>query len=274
MWPLVESYLVAGRHGVEMRRAIGRWNIVWMVSVAGAMFSMAPFMEDHASMVIVGLGCAYVFAMFVLPWFRKNPAEHDIEQSISSVPKNYKALLKGARVLLPLSYILNGVLAPILPFVLTKLEADIYWQTPLAAIWMFARVFVVFLMWQIALWHGRWSPLWLAVTAMGIGFAAILLANSLLILIVGLATFGLGMGATYYAALYYAMAVGRAEVGAGGTHEALIGGGYMVGPIIGIGTLQFAATGTTSSFLPLTSVVSIIFIVAILAFTYIWKKDR
>ena len=28
LWPIVESYLVAGRHGKEMRRAIGWWNLV------------------------------------------------------------------------------------------------------------------------------------------------------------------------------------------------------------------------------------------------------
>ncbi len=274
LWPLVESYVVAGRHGLEMRKAIGRWNLVWMVSVAGAMFSMAPFMKDHASMVIVGLGGAYVIAMFVLPWFGKNPGDHDIEQAIAAVPHGYKSLLKGARVLLPLSYILNGVLAPILPFVVSRLEVDIYWQTPLAAVWMFSRVLIVFAMWRIATWHGRWSVLWIAILAMGMGFGIVLLANSVSLLIIGLTVFGLGMGATYYAALYYAMAVGRAEVGAGGTHEALIGGGYMVGPIIGIGTIQFAGFGTTSSFLPLTSVVLAILILAVFVFAYIWKKDR
>ena len=245
-----------------------------MVSVASAMFLMAPFLEDHASMVIVGLGCAYVFAIFVLPWFGKDPVEHEIEQAIASVPEGYKALLKGARILLPLSYILNGVLAPILPFVLSRLEIDVYWQTPLAAVWMFSRVLIVIAMWRIASWHGRWSVLWIAVAGMGIGFGTILLANSVILLVAGFAIFGLGMGATYYAALYYAMAVGKAEVEAGGTHEALIGGGYMIGPIIGIGTIQFASSSGTSSFLPLASVVSAILVVGIFVFAYIWKKDR
>ena len=45
---------------------------------------------------------------------------------------------------------------------------------------------------------------------------------------------GAGLGIVYYAALYYAMAVGRAEVDAGGTHEALIGAGYTVGPSAGL----------------------------------------
>jgi hypothetical protein len=42
------------------------------------------------------------------------------------------------------------------------------------------------------------------------------------------------MGLTYYASLYYALAVGRAEVDAGGNFEALIGLGYLGGPLLGV----------------------------------------
>ena len=42
------------------------------------------------------------------------------------------------------------------------------------------------------------------------------------------------MGLTYYAALYYSLAVGHAAVDAGGTFEALIGFGYFGGPLLGL----------------------------------------
>ena len=119
MWPIVESFLVAGRHGKEMRRAIGWWNIVWMISVAGTMFAMAPLMKSHASMVIVGLGALFCVAAMVLVTFPKQPADHDVEASSKEVPESYTQLLLGARILLPLSYIINGMLAPLLPYVLT-----------------------------------------------------------------------------------------------------------------------------------------------------------
>ena len=56
----------------------------------------------------------------------------------------------------------------------------------------------------------------------------------------GLVVFGVGMGLTYYAALYYSLAVGHAEVDAGGTFEALIGVGYFVGPLLGIAAAAVA----------------------------------
>ena len=65
-------------------------------------------------------------------------------------------------------------------------------------------------------------------------FALIVMGPRLAYVLVGLACLGAGMGAIYYAALYYAMAVGRARVEAGGTHEGLIGAGYALGPVIGL----------------------------------------
>jgi hypothetical protein len=59
-------------------------------------------------------------------------------------------------------------------------------------------------------------------------------------MLIGFGTFGAGLGVVYHAALYYAMSVGLAEVDAGGTHEALIGGGYALGPLVGLGGMGLA----------------------------------
>jgi MFS family permease len=278
LWPIVESYLVVGRHGKEMRRAIGWWNLVWMLSVAGSMLAMAPMMEEHASMVIVGLGVMNLAAIGVLPWYAKNPPKHDEGIAIEHVPKGYRGLLNGARILLPLSYVMNGLLAPLLPFVLAGIAIDIFWQTPVASIWMFSRVLITALMWRIPFgpatkfggWHGRWSVLWGALFALALGFICILSANSLAMLIGGLVLFGGGMGVTYYAALYYAMAVGQAKVDAGGKHEAFIGGGYVIGPIVGLASIE----PTSTSFAPIIYVVLAILTLATMMLAVFWRKAR
>ena len=297
LWPIVESYLVAGRHGQEMRRVIGWWNIVWMVAVASSMIAMAPLMDKHASMVIVGLGVSNVCAICVLPWYAKNPPMHDVETSNKHVPECYRDLLKGARVLLPLSYAINGVLAPLLPFVLAGIAIDIFWQTPIVSVWMISRVLVSAAMWRFGKeesscgvdseisststgtsWHGKWSVLWLAISSLGLGFILILCANTLAVVLIGLILFGAGMGATYYISLYYAMAVGHAEVDAGGKHEAFIGGGYMLGPIAGFVSLQIAGSGAeatdASGFMPIIYVVLAIFALAIVALALFCIKAR
>ena len=284
LWPIVESYLVAGRHGKEMRRAIGWWNLVWMSSVAGVMLSMAPLMDKHASMVIVWLGIMNLAAICVLPWYTKNPPAHDEKLAVDHVPSGYRELLNGARVLLPLSYVINGILAPLLPFVFASIAIDIFWQTPIASIWMISRVLATALMWHFSAtigtdlngggWHGKWSVLWGALFGMGVGFVLILGADSLISLIFGLILFGAGMGVTYYAALYYAMAVGMAEVDAGGKHEAFIGGGYMVGPLLGLFSIQIASQEPSTGFVTIIYVVVSIFALAIVSLGLICRKAR
>lgn len=274
MWPIVESFLVAGRHGKEMRRAIGWWNIVWMASVAGTMFAMAPLMEHHASMVIVALGAMFGIAAVVLFAFPASPAHHAVASTSKEVPPNYKHLLSGARVLLPLSYIINGTLAPLLPFVMTNLAVEPFWQTPAVATWMIARVGVTALLWHFGGWHGKWSVLWIAIFAMAIGFVCIFSASGLWMLFAGLTIFGAGMGIAYYAGLYYAMAVGRAGFDAGGTHEALIGAGYSVGPAAGLLALSFSNTGSTATSTPLITTVSCLIVVAGIVLWAICRKAR
>jgi hypothetical protein len=68
----------------------------------------------------------------------------------------------------------------------------------------------------------------------------------------GLVALGLGQGAIYYSAIYYGLAVGAAEVEAGGIHEALVGMGYFIGP--GIGLLSFAAGAGAPTFIVLVLV--------------------
>jgi len=274
MWPIVESFLVAGRHGREMRRIIGWWNMVWMISVAGTMFAMAPLMEGNASMVIVGLGGMFGLATFVLILFPKSPAIHDIETSSRAVPQSYNKLLSGARVLLPMSYVINGTLAPLLPFVLTNLAIETFWQTPVVATWMIARVGMTAIMWRYEGWHGKWSILWMALIAMAVGFVCIFTASGLPMLFAGLIIFGGGMGVTYYAGLYYAMAVGRARFDAGGTHEALIGTGYAVGPLAGLIAISFSSSHSSETPTPLISTVSCLLIAAGGALWLIWRKAR
>jgi hypothetical protein len=274
MWPIVESFLVAGLHGRSMRRAIGWWNMVWMISVAGTMFAMAPLMEANASMVIVGLGGMFGLATIILYLFPASPAIHDPETSLKAVPDSYKKLLRGARVLLPLSYVINGTLAPLLPFVLTNLAIETFWQTPAVATWMIARVGVTAIMWRSEGWHGKWSILWMAIAAMAVGFIFIFTAGGLPMLFAGLIIFGGGMGATYYAGFYYAMAVGRAKFDAAGAHEALIGAGYAAGPAAGLVAISLSHSSSTSTPTPLISTVSFLIIASGSALWLIWRKAR
>ncbi len=234
IWPVIESYVTAGRHGGSMRSAIGWFNLTWAPAVAVPMFAMAPILETHGQWAIGGFASIGLLGLVALRWFAAKPGHHDRAVADANVGVEYTLLLRSARVLLPLSYVLNAAMNPILPYRFERLGVDVWWETPAAATWIVVRVVIFAIMWRLPFWHGRWGTLLLGAAGMTAGFGLVVTGSTLASVLAGLACLGVGLGVVYYAALYYAMAVGRAEVDAGGTHEALIGAGYTVGPAAGL----------------------------------------
>jgi hypothetical protein len=233
-WPVVESYLGAGRHGAAMRSAIGWFNVTWTPAMAVPLLLM-PALARHGPLATMVLAAAAnVAAAAALLGVPARPAPHHHDPAAATVPRNYPALLRAVSWLLPLSYLLSATLAPVLPHRLAEVGGGAASETAVAALWMIARFATLLLMWRVGFWHGRASTLVLAAAALAGGMALVLLGPRLGVVVAGLLAFGAGMGLTYYAALYYSLSVGHAAVDAGGGFEALIGVGYTVGPLLGL----------------------------------------
>jgi MFS family permease len=240
-WPIVEGYLSGGRSGRDLRSAIGRFNIVWSIALVISFWLMAPLLGDHPFLIFSLLGVLQLLMCGLLCWFPAHPPKH-LPEHHEPTPEVYVPLLTIFRVLLIASYIVLSALTPLLPIVEDKLGIDVHWKTPLASAWLTSRVllFIVFERWHG--WHGRWWTPWTGMGLMVVGFSACMLAPmagglGLATLTGGLIIVGIGIAITYYGALYYAMAVGHAEVEAGGKHEAVIGLGYTLGPLLGLAGL-------------------------------------
>ncbi len=239
LWPIVESYISGGRSATNLRRTIGTWNIVWSSSGIFASFLVAPLVYKHATLVLVCVGFGHLIAGGLLAWFSPQPAAH-AEGSHEPHPPVYAKLLVTFRLLLPMSYVVCSSLGPFLPRAAKDLGVAEGSQALIAIAWLLPRVcgFIVMQRWQG--WHGRWFvPIVGGAVLVG-GFSVAISATKLPpslglgALITGLAFFGVGMSIIYSGAIYYAMEVGQADVDAGGTHEALIGVGYMAGPAFGL----------------------------------------
>jgi len=246
-WPIVESYLTAGRHGAEMRAAIGKFNVTWSAATAVPLLLM-PFIArvfgiswTLGGAVIVNFAAIVVVILYMPP----RPGAHAAEEAHAAIGPEYRLLLKSASLLLPLSYVISATLAPLLPHRLAEVGAGrIAPETTsvIAALWMVSRFVTLGTMWRTGGWHGRWETLAAGGVSLAGGLALVLLSPSLTGLVVGLVFYGTGMGLTYYASLYYSMAVGHAAVEAGGNFEALIGVGYCVGPLLGVAGHAASAT--------------------------------
>ncbi|HLO41508.1 MAG TPA: MFS transporter [Phycisphaerales bacterium] len=246
LWPLVESYVSGGRHGNDLRRAMGLWNFVWSSAIAVGYWGMTALIEKNAPLMILILGSFHLVAACVLATFTPTPPSHGDDHQPH--PPVYEKLLVTFRILLPLSYILHTALQPFLPSAMTSLGITLAWQPLVASVFAVGRAVTFGIAGRLHIWHGRWSTPIVGVILLLLGFTAALLSpllgnegptpeiswTGILVLCGGLAVFATGMALNYTAAIYYAMAVGKAEVDAGGKHEALIGVGYTVGPLCGL----------------------------------------
>ena len=78
-----------------------------------------------------------------------------------------------------MSYLFMAAMSPLLPYRLESLGVGLSWATPVTAVWMVARVVVVYALRKSEGWHGRWLAVVLGAGAMFAGVAGVLLAPSL-----------------------------------------------------------------------------------------------
>ncbi len=243
LWPIIEAYISGGRRGDDLRRSMGTWNFIWSGATAVAFLAQAPLIEHNAPLMILLLGGIHILAAAVLLRFTPEAASHE-DGDHEPHPPVYEKLLVTFRILLPTSYILHTALQPFLPTAMAQLGVHVAWQPVLNSVFAFARSITFFTAGRIHTWHGRWSTPIISGILLFSGFALALFSPlaattgiswiGIFMLAAGLTVFAAGMALNYTAAIYYAMAVGNAQVDAGGKHEALIGVGYTVGPLCGL----------------------------------------
>ncbi len=244
MWPIVESYLSSGRHGHQLRSCVGVFNIVWTSATAAGLVLMGPvFATDFSRIAIVAIGPVCATGILCLPWFPASPPPHLEHGMPPAVPPVYRPLRAASRALLPTSYLLIGTIGPMLPYITSGIGVAPEWQTPTSSAWHGVRVIAMLAMWRLSFWHGRWATLAVGAALMAGGFLTAMGAGGVATLLGALAAFGAGHAVLYYASLYYAMSVGHAEVDAGGHFEALIGVGYISGPIASLVGMWLAGEG-------------------------------
>lgn len=236
LWPVVESYIAAGRSADEVRKTLGIWCIAWMGSVTGVLLLMAPLQGGSGwfdpRLSVFSILPLSALSLWIIRSVPDHPEHHHAEPEAHD-PRD-RALLASARALLPASYLLVGALSPLMPYLLERMSVSAHSQTPLTATWLGLRTMTAAALSMLAFWHGRWGTLLLGAVLLAGGFALVVGVPSLFAITIGLALFGVGHGIIYYAAIYYALRVGNAAVDAGGVHEALIGLGYVLGPLAGL----------------------------------------
>ncbi|MEQ1892574.1 MAG: hypothetical protein ABL998_08545 [Planctomycetota bacterium] len=244
-WPLVEGYVSGGRRGGALRSAIGRFNLTWSSTLVVSFLAVPPLLGVSSARVFAAIVVAHLASTLFLLGLAREPAEHEDDEA-HAVPANYPQLLAVHRVLHAVSYLVMYALTPYLPELLTSIGVPKLEQGLVAATWLAVRVVAFFVLERWHGWHGRGSFAVMSIAATLLGFALAVLAPqwgdaARSALIAGLALFGAGLAGLYTAALYYVFEVGGSD--GGGSHEALIGLGYSIGPSCGLAVCALEGAG-------------------------------
>lgn len=237
-WPLLESYVSAGKTPSQAARSIGQFNVSWAISVPLALFLTGPILTSPMPWGIFLLPAAInavcLFLLRPLPLRPVHlPADHP-ERPNADLLRRIRGLTSSSRWLMFCSYCAMFILAALMPDILDKLNVSKSIAPGYSGVLDIVRVLAFVILQLYVGWHWRVSPLAAAMVGLPVGFFLILFGGSLGAVLGGEIVFGLAMGMTYYAALYYAIVEKNASVDAGGAHESLIGLGMGLGPAAGI----------------------------------------
>ena len=241
LWPLFESYVAAGRSTRNSQRTIGLFNLAWSPAIPLNLLIAGFLMDRWPSGLFAIPAVLNVLTILLLRYLPDTPprlADDHPHRPPAAELARLGNLVRSYRWLLFSSYVGMFLIAPLMPAVFHRLGREIEEATAYSGLLDLSRFATFALLFAIPYWHGRrWVPL-AAGLLVPAGFFLTLFGATLEMVLVGEVLFGIAAGTLYYGALYYALLVSNAAVDAGGAHESLIGGGFALGPIIGLLSLQ------------------------------------
>lgn len=243
IWPALEA-LISERSGASLPKMVGIYNITWAGGGAIAYFTTGILLETLGmeSLFWLPLGLTVV-ELAILPFaarFLKRENEQQYrEEPLTSVvhEADTKRFLRMAWIANPFSYVAINTVIPLIPSIADKLGLSTGMAGIVCSLWMFARLAAFVICWLWTGWHYRFR--WLAGSCllMIVCFFGLLMTQSIGLLLVAQAGFGLSIGLIYYLSLYYSMNVTENQSSNAGLHEAMIGAGLFIGPAAGAATL-------------------------------------
>ena len=257
-WPVIETYITAGRTPTQAIRAIGGFNVAWAASVPLALLVTGPLIARNPQLLFWLAAAVHTTTLLLLWRLPARPAHLDLNHPQRPTPATlarYTQLQTSARWAMLGSYAMLFLLAPLLPDIFTHLGHSIRTATGLSAGLDLARLITFAALGIFTGWQGKRLPLSLAILGLPIGLFITLFAPTTAGVLLGQAIFGISSGLVYYAALYHAMVLLNASIQAGSAHESLIGLGFALGPAAGLIAAQ-ATTATGSHTLGLVLIIA------------------
>jgi predicted MFS family arabinose efflux permease len=252
IWPALEAIVSEG-DGTNLSDMVGYYNITWALGGAVAYFSGGMLLERLGMQSLFWLPlCLVAVQLPLIPLAVSLAKRQKKAVPVAAVthptppPAGSRQFLHLAWLANPLAYVAINTTIPLIPSISGSLGMSTGAAGIFCSLWMFARLAAFVFLWRWTWWHYRFRFLAASFAIMVAGFAGIVLASSIAMLVAAQIGFGLAVGLIYYSSLYYSMDVSDKRGAHGGLHEAMIGAGLFAGP--GCGALfLFLVPGAISA---------------------------
>jgi len=250
-WPALEALATDGEKRRGVQRMVGIYNCTWAAAAALAFFSGGRVYDMSQKLAVFIIPAMVFFAQFVLAaWLETKNRPAVPGTGATSGPKPAasaghpepiafeqpvppRRFLHMAWLANPFAYVAINSLFAVMPAIGVKLGLSPTQVGLFCSVWLFGRFAAFLVLWQWSGWHYRFRWLLAAFLALSASFLAIVLAQTLWLVVGAQLLFGFATGTAYYASLFYSMDAGEAKGEHGGLHEAAIGAGICGGPLIG-----------------------------------------
>lgn len=252
-WPILEGLVASGGEARALSTRVATYNLVWSGTMPVAMALSGLLIESRPAAVLVVPAVAHALAASVALAGGAAKA-HDEQRTAGHppAPPPEAELLRArtlalwvSRLALPATYCVIFGLMPMMPSLPVMKPLDAHTQTLVGSTWLAARWLTFVLLALGTWWHTRPRVLLAAAWLMFSAFLGMTLRPSLLwgaTPVPGLdlawmmacqALLGAAVGMIYSGSLYFGMVLSDGSTEHGGYHEALIGLGWVLGPIAG-----------------------------------------
>lgn len=241
-WPALEASIVkvAARYSAAQRVAI--YNVVWsLAGTAGLFVSGALFLWNRNSVIFLPLFGHALQLVFIA--LRKRSAEITVPADLPATPTrsghsgpvgNAPRFVHVAWLGNMLSYMVVSGVSALAPSIGERLGLP-----PHLCIWLVCSMFcarglsfILFGMWEG--WHYRWSMLIGSILLVPVGLSFVFFSQAIPVVIVVFVILGVLLGLIYSSSLYYSLDIGENKGENGGFHEAVLGIGLFLGPLVGV----------------------------------------
>lgn len=253
IWPSLEALVTEGENYEGTARMVGCYNVVWSGASAVAFFSGGWLWDMFGRQGLYGICISLMIGQLLFTlWLERcarksphvaKPADEPAHQPEAAALRQSlppKRFLQMAWLANPFAYVAINTVGAVIPQLAQKFQLSPTQSGVFCSLWFFVRSFAFVGLWLWTGWHYRFRWLLAAFIGLIAGFATLMLATQLWLVLIAQIVFGVAVGLIYYSSLFYSMDVGEAKGEHGGLHEAAIGIGICAGPAVGAAALTFA----------------------------------